>query len=369
MPKTKILFILHLPPPIHGAAVMGRYIKESTTVNESFDATYINLTASLEIQKIGRGSIGKIWIVCKIVVQVLRKLLRKRYDLCYMTLSTSGIGFYKDVLIIAITKLFNVRMVYHFHNKGIGNNGKTILNQKLKKFVFTKAKSILLSERLYSDIQKYVPPKNVYYCPNGTPDSKGSIAINTNKSEDDRFRFLFLSNLMPEKGMMVLLEACHRLVQQGCVFECHFVGAWSGMDKNFFYTEIGRLGLTEIVFVHGPKYGIEKSRFFTSSNAFVFPTLNDVFGLVNIEAMQHGIPVIASSDGGIPDIIVDGETGFLVPRGDAQILSGKMKLLLNDPDRCRRMGLASRKRYEKYYTLEIFENRITDILTNIATCK
>lgn len=53
--KPRILFILHLPPPVHGAAMMGQYIHDSKVINERFDCHYINLTTAKTLQDIGKG--------------------------------------------------------------------------------------------------------------------------------------------------------------------------------------------------------------------------------------------------------------------------------------------------------------------------
>jgi glycosyltransferase involved in cell wall biosynthesis len=71
-----------------------------------------------------------------------------------------------------------------------------------------------------------------------------------------------------------------------------------------------------------------------------------------LEAMRAGLPVIASSVGGIAESVRDGETGFTVPRGDVHLLRERLQQLLADPDLRTRMGQRARKRYEQEFTLE-----------------
>jgi starch synthase len=96
------------------------------------------------------------------------------------------------------------------------------------------------------------------------------------------------------------------------------------------------------------------------ATVFVCPSIYEPFGLVNVEAMACGTPVVASAVGGIPEIVVDGETGFLVPfqpgdddfgspadpAGFARDLARRINGLLDDPDAARRMGRAARERVE-----------------------
>ena len=58
--KSKFLFILHLPPPVHGSAMVGQYIKDSKVVDNAFDARFINLSTSLTIDEIGKNPIVKV---------------------------------------------------------------------------------------------------------------------------------------------------------------------------------------------------------------------------------------------------------------------------------------------------------------------
>ena len=64
--QPKVLFILHIPPPVNGAAMMGKYLMDSELINSGFDADYINLSSSSSLDAIGKGGVGKILAVAKI---------------------------------------------------------------------------------------------------------------------------------------------------------------------------------------------------------------------------------------------------------------------------------------------------------------
>lgn len=121
---------------------------------------------------------------------------------------------------------------------------------------FKNLKVILLSENLYQDIKKYVKYKDVYICPNGIP-----IHENLPTVPQKEFNILFLSNMMEEKGVWDLLEACTILKKKGKPIKCHFVGKWSDIKEEQFIDEINKRELTEYVFAHGAKYGNEKDVF------------------------------------------------------------------------------------------------------------
>lgn len=98
----------------------------------------------------------------------------------------------------------------------------------------------------------------------------------------------------------------------------------------------------------------------------VFPSLCfEGFGLVAAEAMSHGLPVIASNMGGIPEIVEDGVTGCLFEQGDSEHLSYFMKKLWNDPALCKKMGTAGRKKVLENYSGELFYKRYRAIYEHL----
>jgi glycosyltransferase involved in cell wall biosynthesis len=364
--KAKILFILHLPPPVHGAAIMGDLIRNSAKINDAFDARYINLSIAKKLSEIQKYGIQKAFRLLTLQGKVFWALLRNRYDLCYITLTVNGSGFYKDLLIVLLLKLFRRRIIYHFHNKGVENARRFSINRLLYRFTFRNTKSILLSSHLYSDIKRYVDEKDVYYCANGIPPNFLEEVKKSEKNGDDVCKLLFFSNMMMQKGVYVLLDACKILKYKGVKFECHFIGAWSDISENEFMEEVEKSGLQEHVFAYGGKYGVDKDKFFYDSDVFIFPTYNETFGLVNLEAMQFSLPVISTTEGGILDVVSDGTTGFLVPKRNVTALARKIEALINDAALRHKMGEAGKERFRANFTKEKFEERLVNILNDAA---
>lgn len=361
----KILFILHVPPPVHGSAVVGEIIKESELINNSFCCSYVNLSTSRTLDEIGKNPIKKASRYLLIILRVLKQLMFNRPDLCYFAITVKGIGFIKDATIALFIKLFRVKLVYHMHNKGVSSGDNRKYKDILYKMVFKNSKVILLSEYLYEDIHKYTLWKNVIICPNGISDVEYKT-LKRVSTENKPAKLLFLSNLIESKGVFVLLEACRILKDKGIDFECTFVGGEGDISSNTFYKKTRELNLIDQVVYIGKKYGEEKNQIFSESDIFVFPTFyhNETFGLVNLEAMQHYLPVVSTFEGGIPSVVDDGVTGYLVPGRDIEVLADKLEYLILNPLTRIRMGIAGRKKYEEKFTLPIFENRIVDILNN-----
>jgi glycosyltransferase involved in cell wall biosynthesis len=121
-----------------------------------------------------------------------------------------------------------------------------------------------------------------------------------------------------------------------------------------------RLGIAERVAFHGWTAPDALSRAYRRARVVVVPShWPEPFGLVGIEAMGHGRPVVATATGGIPEWLVDGETGVLVEPGDARALTEALAGLLADPDRCARLGARAAAHVGERFTPERYVEAIS----------
>jgi glycosyltransferase involved in cell wall biosynthesis len=105
----------------------------------------------------------------------------------------------------------------------------------------------------------------------------------------------------------------------------------------------------------------------TAADIAVVPSLVEPFGLVNVEAMAHGIPVIATNVGGIPEIVLQGETGVLVPPNDPPSLTEALIRLLRQPECCTLLGNAGRKRCEMHFSVAAHVQRVIAVYDELKT--
>ncbi len=367
--KPSILFIMHMPPPVHGAAMMGKYIHDSQLVNERFDCHYINLTTAKSLQDIGKGGIGKLWKFVRLLGRIVRSVVKLKPQLVYVTPNACGGAFYKDFVVVQLLKALHCKVIVHYHNKGVRTRQDRWLDDKLYRRFFRGIKVILLAEALYGDVEKYVKRENVFICPNGIPETLPSEP--TAERHNPVPRLLFLSNLLVDKGVLVLLDALKILKDKGYSFVCDFVGGETAeIDAARFEREVEERGLDSVVVYNGRKYGEEKGEFLTNADLFVFPTYypNECFPLVLLEAMEHSIPCVSTNEGGIPAIIGEGETGFMVEKRDAAALADKIEYLMNHPEERKRMGENGRRKMKELFTIRRFEERMTEVLAASAEC-
>jgi glycosyltransferase involved in cell wall biosynthesis len=111
--------------------------------------------------------------------------------------------------------------------------------------------------------------------------------------------------------------------------------------------------------------------FYAQATIVAVPSIwEEPFGLVAVEGMAAGRPVVASAVGGLRDIIADGETGLLVPPGDVEALAHALETLLDNPARCTAMGAAGRARVEEHYTWPgIIERHYLPLMERLALAR
>lgn len=177
------------------------------------------------------------------------------------------------------------------------------------------------------------------------------------------FHFLSISNLNTSKGTFILLDAAAMLLKLTSDFHVHCVGAPTAeISEARMQREIERRGLQKVVTYHGRQYGVDKEARFAEADCFVHPTLDDCFPLVILEAMQHSLPVIATPVGAIPDMVMDGETGSLVPENDVQALANEMLHVVLNADWGRIAGENGCKRVMNQFSKKKFEYGMISIL-------
>lgn len=364
MDKPRVLFILPLPPPVHGSSMVSQTIQDSPLVRQTFQVDFINLSTSRRMDEIGKGSWRKLIRFAGSYLKLLHRLLTRRYDACYLAITCHGVGFLKDAPFVFLCKWLGRKVIVHQHNKGLIRDVHRWPYRWLMPWLYRKVEVILLSPRLYDDVAPVVSPDQVHICPNGLEELVYDVPVPVHRPPIPHL--LFLSNLLVSKGVWIFLDACWILKKKGYVFVCNYVGGETKeISRSMLETEIRRRGLEGRVFYRGPQYGVQKEVFFRQTDIFVQPTYEDCFPLTLVEAMQHGIPIVSTDEGAIPDMVEDGLNGLVCQRKDVHSLVNALEKLLNDNELRKQMGENGRFRYKERYTKEMFEKNFCRILSDI----
>ena len=162
------------------------------------------------------------------------------------------------------------------------------------------------------------------------------------------------------KGMDTLITALPRLLTSWP--ELQLVAVGEGDDRTWLENLVEERGVSRHVhFLSGLNY-TELAACYAACEMFALPSRGEGFGLVYLEAMAFGKPVIGGAHGGAPEVIQDGVTGYLVQHGDAVQLATCIETLLSDPANAREMGARGRKRVENNFRFNVFAKSLKKII-------
>lgn len=163
-----------------------------------------------------------------------------------------------------------------------------------------------------------------------------------------RPQILFLGRVAEVKGLDRLLQAMP-LVD----YNAELIVAGDGYSLASVQTLVARLNLNDRVKFVGWQTGSAKQRLLAGCSLLVIPSLwPEPFGIVGLEAMAHGKPVVAFDVGGISEWLVDGQTGFLVPPYDVEIMASRINQLLSDSSLSVQMGALGREAVQRRFSPE-----------------
>lgn len=154
-----------------------------------------------------------------------------------------------------------------------------------------------------------------------------------------------VARLSEEKGLLHLIAAAP-LVLKTCP-NARFVIVGEGPLRPDLEQEIAAAGLSAAVILAG--FRPDATDIIAAGDLFVLPSLAEPFGLVLLEAMALGKPVVATAAGGPLEIVVDGKTGLLVPPADARSMADALRRLLTDTAQSQRLGCAGQERFQQHF--------------------
>lgn len=362
--KTNLLIVGQLPPPVHGSNVMTRLLIDSLW-SLGHKTTLVEKSFSRSQEDVGKVSFSKIIKVPQLIIRLLYQVYRSKPDVCVYFISLGISSFIVDAILLSFLRLLRIKYILYSHGEGmqkLHDNSILLFQLLVRKTCSGALGALVLSESLKSDLIGFMSSERLFVLPNALPEDPGLLPLT--KAETTAVQILFLSNLKRDKGPLEFLKMASQIYARAR--NVRFVLAGPKRDEGFYreLTEfIAKEGLSEVVELRGAIYDEEKRQVFRESDLFVFPTQNDAFPLVLLEAMQHGLPVVASSLGGIPEIVAEGETGFLVFPGDIRQLIDRVNQLVCNRDVRRSMAAAGRRRFEERFTLAAYEKRLSEGVT------
>ena len=302
-----------------------------------------------QVQHIATLVDGSKWRKLAIAVRAFAKflyaLLIHRPDIIHIHFASRA-SFFRKSLFVLMSRVFRKKIVLHAHG------GKFHLFYEVEsgifqkwyiRWIFNQADRLLVLSRQWQDFYRRAYTQNEpivipnpVYCPSSCPNHSKFPPV-----------VLTLGRLGQGKGTYDLLQAIPKILKHHPQVEF-----WLGGDGEV--AEVEQILTTkswgEHVKLLGWVTGSQKEEVLARASLFVLPSYNEGLPVAILEAMSYGLPVVSTSVGGIPEAVVDGETGFLIEPGDVKALAQRVVFLLDDAELRMKMGTNARQR-----ALEKFE--------------
>ena len=355
--RYRLLIIGPLPPPFIGPAIATRRLLESRVLAEHFDIDFVDTSDPGGFDGIGRFGWHNVSMAFRHGARCIRALVSRRPDAMYVPIARGLWGFVRDLLFLIPARALGTHVFVHLragrfdiiHDHGwlgraIAKIGLSGVDQAL-----VLGSSVM---RVFGDA---VPSDRISIVPNGMNlEGWNASAWSLDRASTSGVRIAYIANLYRDKGIHVMIEAMALLKEQSLDVSVTFAGDWGNDPYRLeCMSAVDRHGLRDRVHFAGRVDESQTRKLLAASHITAFvPVKPEGLPWVVLEAMSAGLPVIGSPQGTIPEIVIDGETGFIVPSGDADALASRIAKLSNDPQLRERLGSAGRRRVEEHFTEE-----------------
>ena len=288
---------------------------------------------------------------------------------------------------LGAAKLFKIPLVLNFHGAELLLIRKKKWVKPLLKFAIGQAQAIFANSSFTAGKIKALCNVDVEWSPYGTtlegaslplapaadaasatPSSGGTPQRPEPHAINNKFKILFVGRHIERKGICYLIEAAKYLPRDK--FEIRIVGVGDLTEQLKQQAAAVNDG-AEIIFT-GKLSPEDLANEYKTANVFTLPAIVDHkgdtegLGVVLIEAMELGLPIVASNVGGIPDVVVDGESGILVPEKDPAALADAFKRLEADPTLIQKLLAGARNRIDKCFTWDGIIERQVEVYKKVV---
>lgn len=268
----------------------------------------------------------------------------------HLNTSINRRAFWRDLAYLVVARAMGRKTVYQVHGGELPEDfARSRASKALMRWVLGLPQAIVLLARSEANAyRKFVPAVRLEIIPNAI-DVLPSKDVVPRAPSNAPLRVVYMGRLVRAKGIFETLQAVHAVRIRGVSVETTFAG--DGPDAAELRAAAMQLGINQHVRFVGPVFGEEKRRLWTEADVFAFPTLQEGLPYALLESMAFGVVPIATPVGAIPDVMVDGLHGLLVPAQDPQALAAAICRLDGDRAALQRMSQAGQQRIREHYTL------------------
>jgi glycosyltransferase involved in cell wall biosynthesis len=290
-------------------------------------------------------------------------------ELVHMPVTSNLPGFFRDSLFIRVCKLAGIPVTGHLHGGAFDKFLRTSKPWR-RKFILnsiSKLDTLIVLSNYWKNLLEPELKGTRITVVNNAVSPEWLMTGDEREKSGERINILFVGSLGKRKGVFEILRAAALLA--GSRRDLHFdlVGTEERLgEKDKLMKLFRELKLdSDMVTFRGALYGEDKMSAYRKADIFILPAFNEAFPIVILEAFGSGLPVITCPVGSIPEVIKNGENGFMVKPGDWRALAEKIELLADEPELRQWMGENNRRALKENYVAERMVEKIDDVYRSI----
>ncbi|MCG1035340.1 glycosyltransferase [Polaribacter sargassicola] len=306
--EKSVLIVGPFPKPISGVSLANKVVKEVLDNSNDFIVDSINTSYVVFEDAVGSFSFKKFFFFLKINLGVFKVF---KNDIIYITPGQTFFGITKYALFILFSSILNKELIIHVHGNYLGTQYKELSGIKKRVFYYLISKftkGIVLSASLKPNLTPFLKEENIYVLFNF---AQNYLLEKEEVIDCSILKISYLSNLMEEKGIFLLLESLKDLENKKINYQARIAGNIDANLKEGILKKISKLKNTTYV---GVVYNDDKKALLNWSNVFVLPTFYKMEGqpISILEALATSNVIISTNHAGISDIIEDKKNGYLI---------------------------------------------------------
>jgi glycosyltransferase involved in cell wall biosynthesis len=359
--KPRLLHLGPMPPLTGGMATVIDGLLNSR-LNNSYEVLALNTGKMTRPDRtLAEGVSAQVRLLGRLI-GILR---RKRIQIVHLH-TCEFFGFWRDCVHALVAGVMGCRVVWHMHgarfDQWAAKQGPC--RRAVIRMAFERAAAVIvLSDEWRRKLSPFAPKARWRVIPNGISMPEAPAPLPAGAA-----RFLFLGDWTPRKGVADLVAAVSLAAND---HEFRASVALAGFEKEPGQRKkldqlVEQSGCSSRITVLGLLSGQAKDDALAEAHCLVLPSYGEGLPMAVLEAMGHGRSIIATRVGAIPELITEGQEGFLIEPGDVKALADCLTRVASDSALVSRQGTAARQRVEREYSSDVMVSRIADLYTSLS---
>jgi glycosyltransferase involved in cell wall biosynthesis len=367
--RPRVLIVGPLPPPFGGVQLIINMQLQSSLRHE-FELHAVDTSKRQLRWAVESPTWRTPLFLVRDFTRLVRALARVRPHVVLVHAAPS-LSFLRDWVLMATSRLTGAKVICHYHGTVHTRfpSCETPRGRRLGRLLMRAAHQVIVLGPTYKRQMGDAWHRTLVWSPNMCDvelyRSKPADASAAWLSPGER-GVLFVGRLSAPKGIYDLFDAIPRVIERHPDTRFVLAGvAESDAMEPVIRAEADERGIAHRITFLGSVEGRDKAAAYATCEMIVVPSWTEAFPLVIPEAMAAGLPVIATAVGAIPDFVIDGEDGFLVPPRDSAALADRISRLLEDEHLRRRISERVRERAPREFAIEVGSVKVASIVRSV----